>query len=228
MTIHPLSSRLGTRLHDLFIKEDVVSRVVVLFTWVVLYAATLECALWGLGVIDSDGPTGGSAGPLFVLVFALTAAAIVAAVVNASYFLVRFEEKKLTTLLPEESRPSETDPHDSETDQRHIAYAWPSGVGGMTLSALEFFGEVYGLELEFGTEDILLASSGLNLLVEEVKLRIRKGNVTVAYEDAERRAREAEGEARRLMRNLDRFRTDVVDAAQHRFGGKGDNEKGQP
>ena len=52
-------------------------------------------------------------------------------------------------------------------EPRHIAYAWSCGLTGMTILSFESF---HGLELQF--EDLLLGVAGLNVLVEEVRLRI--------------------------------------------------------
>ena len=55
--------------------------------------------------------------------------------------------------------------HWEADDRRHVAYAWSSGVIGLSLVFLET-----ATPLEFLSEDLLIGVGGLNMLVEEMKL----------------------------------------------------------
>lgn len=53
----------------------------------------------------------------------------------------------------------------AKRDKRHVAYAWSSGIVGLLCvlsESLDF--------LQFTSEDLLLGMSGLNMLVEEIRL----------------------------------------------------------
>ena len=131
------------------VTSHVVSRLVLVGTWFVMWMALAEALSRATSIpipLTASGPALYNA--VSILLW-MAAAHVVYLSFNLSLALVVEKEKGQLE------------------EPRHIAYAWSCGLIGMAMLSAEVF---FGLDLRF--EDPLLGMAGLNTLVEEVRLRI--------------------------------------------------------
>ena len=101
---------------------------------------------------------------------------------------------------------------DFDKDQRYLQRALSASLTGVVLIVLEPILESYIVNDEFGFryEELLLASSGLNILIEEARLSRQ-------YQTMRLRRNEAERESDRLIEQIERFRSGVVKTFNRKF-----------
>ena len=90
-----------------------------------------------------------------------------------------------------------------------------AGILGTTLILIEATIDILNPEADFGFhfEELLLASGGLNMLMEEARL-------SEEYQELLARRAEAKDQADRIIKDVEQFRGVILTAAQKAFGAK--------
>ena len=103
---------------------------------------------------------------------------------------------------------------DFAEDQRYLHGALSAGLVGMTLIVLEpVLGWYLGVDVGFNLEELLLGTSGINMLMEETKLTRQYHSMRLRHDAAKR-------ESDKLIGQIGQFRGEIMNTVHNAFGGQ--------